>query len=110
MKRSSQIMPKKFFHGDYVIDDVTEWTQNFHLYSCFGEVGSANKLQGQYLVSKCKYIIVFLGYTCQKTISMNNTFRECRSKVNITGLLNDLGTLTATTQSEDYQDETRPEM
>ena len=29
-------------------------------------------------------IIVFLGYTCQKTISMNNTFRDCRSKVNIT--------------------------
>ena len=30
-------------------------------------------------------IIVFLGYTCQKTISMNNTFRDCRSKVKITG-------------------------
>ena len=29
--------------------------------------------------------------------SMNNTFRECRSKVNIAGLLSDLGTLTATT-------------
>ena len=26
-------------------------------------------------------IIVFLGYTCQKTISMNNTFRDRRSKV-----------------------------
>ena len=55
MKRSSQIMTRKFFHGDYVIDDVTEWTQNFHLYSCLGEVGSANKLQGQCLVNKCKY-------------------------------------------------------
>ena len=52
MKRSSQIMTRKFFH---VIDDVTEWTQNFHLYSCLGEVGSANKLQGQCLVNKCKY-------------------------------------------------------
>ena len=28
-------------------------------------------------------IIVFLGYTCQKMISMNYTFRDCRSKVNI---------------------------
>ena len=24
--------------------------------------------------------IVFLGYTCQKTISMNNTFRDCKSQ------------------------------
>ena len=38
------------------------------------------------------FIIVFLGYTCQKTISMNNTFRDCKSKVSITGLLGDLGT------------------
>ena len=36
-------------------------------------------------------ISVFLCYTCQKTISMNNTFRDCKSKVNITGLLGDLG-------------------
>ena len=25
---SSQIMPKKYFHDDYVIDDVTWWPQN----------------------------------------------------------------------------------
>ena len=25
MKRSSQIMQEKYFHGDDVIDDVTEW-------------------------------------------------------------------------------------
>ena len=37
-------------------------------------------------------VIVFLGYTCQKTISMNYTFRDCRSKVNIKGLLDGLGT------------------
>ena len=28
----------------------------------------------------------------QKKISMNNTFRDCESMVNITGLLGDLGT------------------
>ena len=38
-------MPKKFFHGDDVIDDVTGWPQSFPLYSCLGEVGSGGKLQ-----------------------------------------------------------------
>ena len=61
------------------------------IYSCLGEVGSGSKLQGQCMVNG-NSIIVFLGYTCQKTISMNNTFRDCRSKVNIIGLLGDLGT------------------
>ena len=28
MKRSSQIMPKKYFHDDDVIDDVTGWPQS----------------------------------------------------------------------------------
>ena len=50
--------------------------------NCKGNVSSIN----------ANIIIVFLGYTCQKMISMNNTFRDCRSKVNITGLLGDLGT------------------
>ena len=36
---------------------------------------------------------------CQKTMSMNNTFRDCRSKVNITGFLVDIGTWTAVTLS-----------
>ena len=53
MKRSSQIMPKKVFYGDDVIDDVTGWPQSFSLYSCLGEVGSVSKLQGQCLVNKC---------------------------------------------------------
>ena len=55
MKRSSQIMPKKVFYGDDVIDDVTCWPQNFSLHSCLGEVGSGSKLQGQCLVNKCQY-------------------------------------------------------
>ena len=28
MKRSSQIMQKKYFHDDDVIDDVTVWSQS----------------------------------------------------------------------------------
>ena len=47
--------------------------------NCKGNVSSIN----------ANIIIVFLGYTCQK---MKYTFRDCRSKVNITGLLGDLGT------------------
>ena len=50
--------------------------------NCKGNVSSIN----------ANTVFVFLGYTCQKTISMNYTFRDCRSKVNITGLLGDLGT------------------
>ena len=68
MKRPSQIMPIKFFYGDDIIDDVTGWPQSFSLYSCLGEVGSGSKLQGQ---CHANIIIVFLGYTCQKSISMN---------------------------------------
>ena len=50
--------------------------------NCKGDVSSIN----------ANIIIVFLGFTCQRMISMNNTFRDCRSKVNITGSLGDLGT------------------
>ena len=56
MKKSSQIVPKKFFfYGDDVIDDITGWPQSLSLYSCLGEVGSGSKLQGQRLVNKCQY-------------------------------------------------------
>ena len=55
MKRSSQIMPKKVFYGNDVIDDVTGWPHSFSLYSCLGEVGSGSKLHGQCLVNKCQY-------------------------------------------------------
>ena len=45
------------------------------LYIHVYEVGSGSKLQGQlFLVNKANIIIVFLGYTCQKTISINDTF------------------------------------
>ena len=57
--------------------------------SCKGNVSSINS----------DIIIIFLGYTCQNTISMNNTFRDWRSKVNITVLVGDLGTLSAITLS-----------
>ena len=83
-------MPKKvYFLGDYVVDDVTGLPQNFHLYSCLGEVGSANKLQGQCLVNKRKYHDCLCGLYMPKD-APNEHFRDCRSKVNITGLLSDL--------------------
>ena len=55
MKRSSQIMQKKVFYSDDLIDDVTGWPQSLSLYSCLGEVGTGSKLQGQCLVNKCQY-------------------------------------------------------
>ena len=92
-KDRPKLCQKKFFYGDDVIDDVTGWPQSFSLYSCLGEFVSGSKLQGQCLVNKCQY------HNClsrlhmpKKPISMNNTFRDCKSKVNITGLLGDLGT------------------
>ena len=92
MIRLSQIMPRSFFNGDDVIDDVTGWPQSFSLYSCLGEVDSGSKLQGQCLVNKCQYHNCLSRLYMPKTISMNNTFRDCKSMVNITGLLDDLGT------------------
>ena len=50
--------------------------------NCKGNVSSIN----------ANIIIVFSGNTCQKTVSMNNTFPDCKSMVNINGLLGDLGT------------------
>ena len=49
--------------------------------SCKGNVSSIN----------ANIEIILLDYICQKTISMNNTFRDCRSKVNVTGLLGIIG-------------------
>ena len=47
----------------------------FRRANCKGNVSSKN----------ANIIIVFLGYTYQKTISMNNTFRDSRSKHRLTG-------------------------
>ena len=54
-KDHPKLCPKKYFHDDDVIDDVTGWPQSFSLYSCLGEVGSGSKLQGQCLVNRCQY-------------------------------------------------------
>ena len=54
-KDRPKLYQKKFFHGDGITDDFTGWPQSFPLYSCLGDVGSGSKLQGQYLVNKCKY-------------------------------------------------------
>ena len=85
----SKLCPKNFL-GDDVIDYVKWWPQSFPLYSCLGEVGCGSKLQGQCLVNKCKYHNGLYGLYKPTTISMNNTVRDCRSKVNTTGLLCDL--------------------
>ena len=92
MNRSSQIMPKKVFFVMMTSSMTSKGRLKVSLYihvkkrlapgaNCKGNVSSIN----------ANIIIVFLGYTCQKMISMNYTFRDCRSKVNITGLLGDLG-------------------
>ena len=92
MNRSSQIMPKIVFYGDDVIDDVKWSPQSFSLYSIKERLAPGANCKGNVSSINANIIIVFLGYTCQKMISMNYTFRNCRSKVNITGLLGDLGT------------------
>ena len=99
MKRSPQIMPKQIFMmtrslmtsqtGLKVFLYIHVWESLAPGASCEGNVSSIN----------INIMIVFLGYTCQKTISMNNTFRECRSMANITGLLDYLVTYTAITVS-----------
>ena len=66
MKRLSQKMPKKVFYGDDVIDDVTGCHQSFSLYSCLVEVGSGSNCKGNLSIN-ANIIIVFLGYTYQKT-------------------------------------------
>ena len=92
MKRSSQIMPKKFFMvmtSSMTSQGGLKVSLYIHVQerlapgaNCKGNISSIN----------ANTVIVFLGYTCQKTISMNYTFGDCRSKVNITVLLGDLGT------------------
>ena len=47
---------------------------------------------GSVLSINANIIIVFLCYHAKKTISTNKTFQDCKSDVNITGLLGDLGT------------------
>ena len=79
-------------YGDDVIDDVTGSPQSFSLYSCLGEVGSGSKLQGLCLVNKCQYHNCLSRLYLPKYDLNDYTFRDCRSKVNITGLLDDLGT------------------
>ena len=80
----SNYAKKVFFHGDDIIDDVTRWPQSFHLYACLARLALRASCNGNVSSINANIIIVFLGYTCQKTISMNSTFRDCRSKVNIT--------------------------
>ena len=75
------------------------------LYSSLGEVGSRSKLQGQCIINKCEY------HNSLKKISINHTFQDRRSKVNVrlTGWpwhLNSCNSI----ESWDCQDETKTEM
>ena len=83
MNRSPQIMPKIFFMV-MTSSMTSKGRLKVSLYihvkerlapgaNCKGNVSSIN----------ANIIIVFLGYKCQKMISMNYTFRDCRSNVNI---------------------------
>ena len=58
MKRSSQIMPKKFFHDDDVIDDVTGWPQIGPLYSFINEITTF------FMITKQRAKISSLNFLC----------------------------------------------
>ena len=90
-KDRPKLCPKKFY-GDDVIDDVTGWPQSFSLYSCLGKVGSGSKLQGQCLVNKCQYRNCLSRLYMPKDDLNELHFSRLQVKVNITGLLGDLGT------------------
>ena len=98
---------KSIFHGDDVINYVTGWPESCPLYSRLGELGSlreqvARAMSGQYMRN---IVIVFRGFTCLKTISINNTFSISQAKgqrQRLTGLPWLLGNPSI----RDYQDET----
>ena len=91
-KDRPKLCQKKVFYGDDVIDDVTGWPQSFSLYSCLGEVGSGSKLQGQCLVNKCQYRNCHSRLYMPKDDLSELHFSRLQVKINITGLLGDLGT------------------
>ena len=90
--KTSQIMPKMFsmvMTSSMTSQGGLKVSLYIHLSKRLAPVESCN---GNVSSINANIVIVFLYFICQKTISMNNTFRYCRSKVNDTGLLGDLGT------------------
>ena len=87
MKRSSQIMPK-VFHGDNMINDVTGWPQIRPSILMFGRgfMFGRGSFREQVVVKDnvspihVNIIMVFLGYTYLKKISMNNIFPRSQVK------------------------------
>ena len=92
LQKLSQIMPKKFFSWQWRHRWRHMVASNFPSIFMFRRGWFREQVASNVSSINANIIIVILGYTCQKTISMNNTFRDCRSKVNITGLVGDLGT------------------
>ena len=67
MKRSFQIMQKKFFHGDEVIDDVTGWQVSDYIY-VLERLPPAQICKDNVSSIKTNFVIVFLCYANQKMI------------------------------------------
>ena len=80
MKRSSQIMPKKVFLWWWRHPWRHRVASNFLYIFMFRRLAPGANCNGNVLSKNANIVIVFLGYTCQKTISMNYTFRDCRSR------------------------------
>ena len=65
-------------------------SSKFHSIVLFWSFAPGASCKGDVSSIAANMVIVFLGYTCQKTISIDNTFQDCRSKVNVTCLLGDI--------------------
>ena len=60
-----------------------------------GRLDTGTNCKGNVSSIHANIVMVFRGYICLKKISINNNFEDQRSEVNVTGLLDDLGTKTA---------------
>ena len=58
MKRSSQIMPKKYFHDDDVIHDVTRWPQSRP------SIFLINEITTFFMITKKRAKISSLNFLC----------------------------------------------
>ena len=82
--RYEKIVPNyakpRIFHGDDVIDDVTGWPQSRSSIFMFGRCSLREQVARTMSRQYMQIILVFLGYTCQKRISINNTFPRSQVK------------------------------
>ena len=99
MRRSSQIMPEKYFSWWWCHRWRHRVTWKLPSIFMFRRGLAPGRYKCNISSINANIVIVFLGYICLKKISMNKTFQDCRSKVMVIGLQGDLGTLTAITLS-----------